>query len=93
MSVRVQESTAAEVSAVARSRPMSLVLRNFLSARQTSPRDSGASNSLGNYELDRSSASWSARKLVRDNDQDPTSHSHKWQQGDSFRERQEPGAV
>ena len=51
-----------------------------MSPKQISPKDSGASNSPGNLELDHSSVSWSARKLVRDNDQDPTTHSQEWQQ-------------
>ena len=37
-------------------------------AKQTSPKDSGDSNRPENQELDQSSVSWSARKLVRGDD-------------------------
>ena len=66
MSERDQESRAKEGSAVAKPKPMSLVSRNLPSAKQTSPNDLGASNGPGNHELDQTSVSWSARKLVRD---------------------------
>ena len=79
MSKRGQESTAKEGSAVAKPRQMTLVSRKLLSTKQTSPKDSGASNSPVNQELDQSSVSWSARKQVRDNDQDPTTHAQEWQ--------------
>ena len=74
---RAQESTAKEGSAAAKPRPMSWVSRTLLSAKKTSPKDSGASNSPGNQELDRRSVSGSARKLARDNNQDPTAHSQE----------------
>ena len=63
MSKRAQESTAKESSAVAKLRPMSLVSRNL----KTSPKDSSASKSVENQELDQSCVSESAKKLVRDN--------------------------
>ena len=44
---------------------MSLVSRNLMSAKKTPPKDSSASNSLENQELDQSSVSWSTRNLVR----------------------------
>ena len=47
--------------------------------RKTSPQDSSASNIPANQEFDQSSVSWSARKLVRNNSQDPTAHSQEWQ--------------
>ena len=77
MSKRAQESTAKKDSAVAKPRPMSLVSRNLLSAKQTSPKDSGVSDRPATQELDQSSLSWSARKLVRDNNQDPTTLSQE----------------
>ena len=73
MSKRAQESTAKEGSAVAKPKPMNLVSRNLLSAKETHPQDSSGSNSPGNQELDQSSVSWSARKLVRDNKKRPNS--------------------
>ena len=83
MSKRAQESTGKEGSAVAKPRPMSLVSRNLLSAKQTSPKDSVLRTAQGNHELDQSSVSCSARKLVRDNDQDPITHSQERQQDDN----------
>ena len=49
---------------MAEQRPMSLVPRNLLSANQTSPQYSSASNSLGNHELDQSSVSSSVRQHI-----------------------------
>ena len=69
---RAQESTSKEGSAVAKPRPMNLVSRNLLGAKKTRPQDSSASKSPGNQELAQSSVSWSARKLMRDNNPDPT---------------------
>ena len=77
VSKRAQESTAKEGSAVAKPRPMSLVSRNLLSARKTPPQDSSASNSPKNQELDQ------VRKLVRNNDQDPTAYSQERRQDDT----------
>ena len=37
----------------------------------------------GTHELDQSFVSWSARKLFRDNNQDPATHSEEWQQDDN----------
>ena len=58
MSKRAQESTAKEVSAVAKPKPtptpMNLVSRNLLSAKKGPPQDSSDSNSPGNQELDQS---------------------------------------
>ena len=54
MSKRVQESQAKEGSAVAKPTPMNLVSRNLLSAKENSPQDSSASNSLKNQGLDQS---------------------------------------
>ena len=85
MSKRAQESTAKEGSAVAKPRPMSLVSRNLLRAKKISTKDSGASDSPENEELDQSSVSWSARKLLQNNDQGPT----RWQ---SVLGHQETGA-
>ena len=51
MSKRAQESKT-EGLAVAKPKRMSLVSRNFLSAKKTSSIDSGASNSPGNEKLD-----------------------------------------
>ena len=57
MSQRAQESKTEEGLAEAKPRPMCSVSRNLPSAKQTSPRDSSASNSQGNQKLDRSSVS------------------------------------
>ena len=65
---RSQESTTKEGSAVAKPRPMSLVSRTLLNAKQSSPKDAGASDSPVSQELDHSSVSWSTRKLVRGDD-------------------------
>ena len=83
MSKRAQESTAKEGSAVVKPRPMSLVSRNLLSAKKTLRKILSASKSAENQELDQSSVSWSARKLVRKNNQDPTAHSQERRQDDT----------
>ena len=54
-----------------------LVECNLLSAENPLPQDSSASNSLENQELDQTYVSSSARKLLRDNNQDPTPHSQE----------------
>ena len=54
-----------------------LVEGNLLSAKTS------ASNSLENQELDPTFVSSSARKLLRDNNQDPTPHSQELQQYDN----------
>ena len=80
MSKRAQESTAEGSSVVAKRRPMSLVSRNLPSAKKTPPQDSSATNSPENQELDQSYVSSSVRKLVRNNNQDPTAYSQqRWQ--------------
>ena len=81
MSKRAQESTAQEGSAVAKPRPMKLVSR---SAKKTPPQDSSASSSLGCQEFDQSFVTPSARKLVRNNNQDPTAHSQERGQDDTL---------
>ena len=83
MSKRVQESTAKEGSVVAKPRPMSLVSRNLLSAKKIPPKDWSASNSQGNQELDQHFVTSSAKKLVRNNNQDPTEYSQDRRQDDS----------
>ena len=69
VSKRGQKSPAEEGSAVTKPRPMSFVSRTLLSAKKTLQQDSSAPNSPGNQELGQSSVTWSARKLVRDNQQ------------------------
>ena len=83
MSQRAQESNTEEVSAVAKPRPMNMVSKNLLSAKQTSWKDSGASNSPGNQELNQSSVSRSTRKPARDRVQNPATNSQVWQQDDN----------
>ena len=78
MSKRAQESTAKEGSAVAKPRPMNVVSRNLLVAKQNSSKDS---NSPGNQELDQSYVSPSVRKLMRNKSRDPTAYS---QSGDKM---------
>ena len=73
---RAQESTPTEGSAVAKPRPMNLVSRNFLSAKEPPPQDSSASNSRANQKLDQSFVSSSARKLLRK--QQPRLNSTFW---------------
>ena len=51
MSKRAQESKTEEGPPVAKPRPMSLVSRNFLTAKKTSSIDSGASDSPGNQKV------------------------------------------
>ena len=81
MSKRVQERKIEGGLAVAKQSSACLVSRN-LSAGQT-PVDPSAPHSHGNQELDQSSVSWSARKLVRNNNQDPTTHSQEWRPDDT----------
>ena len=78
MSKRAQENTAKEGSAVAKPGPMSLVSRNL------TPQDSSATNSPGNQELDQSYVSLFVRKLVRNNNQDPTAYSQERRQDDTL---------
>ena len=84
MSKRAQESTAKEGSAVAKPRPMNVVSRNLLSAKQTSPKDSSASKSPGNQELEQSYVSPSVRKLMRNKSRDPTAYSQERRQDDTL---------
>ena len=83
MSKRAQQSISKEGSAVAKPRPMNLVLRNLLSAKENPPQDSSDSNSPGNQELDQSGVSSSGRKLTRNINQNPTSYSQQRQQDDT----------
>ena len=84
MSKGAQESTAKDVSAGAKPRPMSLVSRNLLCAKRTLPQDSSASKNVENQELDQSFVSSSARKLVRNKNQDPTTYSQERRQDDTL---------
>ena len=83
MSKRAQESMAKEVMAYARQRLTNVVSRNLLKPKAKLSERFGCSNSPANQELDQSSVLWSARKLVRDSDQDSTTHSQEWQQHDN----------
>ena len=91
MSKRVQESTAKECSAVAKPRLMNLVSRNLLSALETPPQDSSASNSPGNQELDQSYVSPGVRTLMRNSNQDPTAYSQERRQDDTIFEHRDTG--
>ena len=82
MSKWAQESTAKEGSALAKPRPMNLVSRNLLRAKQTSPKDSGASNSPRNQELDQCFVSSSVRKLVRSGECASSGSTRKLVRGD-----------
>ena len=84
MSKRTQERRAGEGPAEAKPRSAWLVSRTFLSAKQTSSVDSGASCSPGNQELGRNSVSGDTGKPVKDSSQDPTTHSQEWQQDDNL---------
>ena len=81
MPKRAQESTAKEGSAVAKPGPMSLVLRNFLSAKKTSL-ESGCFEQPEESKVGSELCSTGARKLVRNNNQDPTTCSQEWRQDD-----------
>ena len=84
MSKRAQESTSKEGSAVAKPRPMNLLSRNLLSAKKTPPQDSSAPNSRENQELNQSYVPPSARKLIRNSNQDPTAFSQERRQDDTL---------
>ena len=82
-SKRAQERRAGEGPAEAKPMSACLVSRIFLSAKQTSSVDSGASCSRVNQEFCRDSVSRDTGKLVKDSSQDPTTHSQEWQQDDN----------
>ena len=84
MSKMAQERRAGEGPAEAKPRSACLVSRIFLSTKQTSSVDSGASCSLVNQEFCRNSVSGDTGKPVKDSSQDPTTHSQEWQQDDNL---------
>ena len=58
-------------------RPMKLVSRNLLSTKKTPPQNSSASSSLVIQEFDQSFVTSGARKLVRNNNQYPTTETQQ----------------
>ena len=97
MSKRAQESATIEGSAVVKPRPMSLVSRNLLSAKKTSPKDASASKSPGNQVLDQSyglceTTTKTQQHVLKNGKKDDTQTSSTRKLRGKFREHQETAA-